>query len=443
MSTAATPQATQNISYTDLYSRWERGHWLATEIDFTQDRIDWQEKLTAEQRQTLLWFFALFFHGEDEVTDDLSPYVTAAPTEEQTYFLTTQQVDEARHAIFFNRFMHEVVGLGDGTAGSGLQATEVHLTWGHRKAFENLSAVAKQLQHDQSAVTFASAITNYHIIVEGTLAQPGQHLLESWLERSELLPGFLEGMRHVSIDEQRHIAFGMKTLSDLYADDPDHVGQAIVDAIRTTGTYLMAFAYPNNGDSDFLAPLGLRLQDLYADSMRSLTSRLRGIGLSEDHRRKALTIDPTLSFEQQGELMMRLLDAGYIGDGRAPRSKRPEDVGVFFQMLRAVVKANAATEDGIVQFDLTDLGPRHYVIANGEVTYFDGAAANPSVSIRASFDDLLDLVGERANPLRLLITRRLKVSGDRGLLVGKRSIFGPPPASSARRTPILAKLGLA
>ena len=46
----------------------------------------------------------MFFFGEDSVTDNLSPYIDAAPKEEQKYFLATQQVDEARHAVFFHRF---------------------------------------------------------------------------------------------------------------------------------------------------------------------------------------------------------------------------------------------------------------------------------------------------------------------------------------------------
>ena len=61
----------------------------------------------------------MFFHGEDAVADNLSPFIDAAPREEQKYFLATQQVDEARHAVFFKRFMHEVVGRGDGTVAGG------------------------------------------------------------------------------------------------------------------------------------------------------------------------------------------------------------------------------------------------------------------------------------------------------------------------------------
>ena len=63
-STSDHRSATADVSYTDLYRRWELGNWSATEIDFTQDRIDWHEKLTEEQRRSALWFYNLFFHGE-------------------------------------------------------------------------------------------------------------------------------------------------------------------------------------------------------------------------------------------------------------------------------------------------------------------------------------------------------------------------------------------
>jgi ribonucleotide reductase beta subunit family protein with ferritin-like domain len=97
---------TDSITYTDLYARWERGNWSATELDFTEDARQWREEFTEFERQAAMWNYCLFFWGEDAVADNLSPYIDAAPLEEQKYFLTTQQVDEARHAVFFNRFMH-------------------------------------------------------------------------------------------------------------------------------------------------------------------------------------------------------------------------------------------------------------------------------------------------------------------------------------------------
>src|SRR3954452_13087142 len=141
---APVTSVTDAISYDDLYARWERGNWRATEIDFGQDRVDWRERLTEEQRRSALWLYTLFFHGEDSVTDNLSPYIEAAPREEQKYFLATQQVDEARHAIFFARFMKEVVERGETIAGS-LASTQPELPWGFRRTFEKLDDVAARL----------------------------------------------------------------------------------------------------------------------------------------------------------------------------------------------------------------------------------------------------------------------------------------------------------
>ena len=87
MAAPAASSVTDAISYDDLYARWERGNWRATEIDFTPGRVDWHERLTEEQRRSALWLYTLFFHGEDSVTDNLSPFIDAAPLEEQKYFL--------------------------------------------------------------------------------------------------------------------------------------------------------------------------------------------------------------------------------------------------------------------------------------------------------------------------------------------------------------------
>src|SRR3954466_938211 len=156
---APVASVTDAISYDDLYARWERGNWRATEIDFGQDRVDWRERLTEEQRRSALWLYTLFFHGEDSVADNLSPYIDAAPLEEQKYFLATQQVDEARHAVLFHRFMHEVAGVGDRSIASTLRATGTEITWGHRKVFGRLDKMADDLRADRSKPQLARAVT--------------------------------------------------------------------------------------------------------------------------------------------------------------------------------------------------------------------------------------------------------------------------------------------
>src|SRR5262245_34038352 len=211
--TAPAGRAADLISYEDLYTRWEQGNWSAMGLDFTEDARQWREELTDFERKAALWNYALFFWGEDAVADNLSPYIDAAPREEQKYFLATQQVDEARHAVFFKRFMREVCDIGDGDVASGLKAIEPQLTWGFRKTFARLDSMADELRKDRSRPKLAQAVTLYHLVVEATLAQPGQHFIESHLDRRDLLPGFRSGMRNIALDEQRHIAFGVKLIS--------------------------------------------------------------------------------------------------------------------------------------------------------------------------------------------------------------------------------------
>src|SRR5947208_16170794 len=152
------------ISYEDLYRRWEEGNWKAYDLDFSKDREGW-ESLTDIQRKSALWTYSMFFYGEDSVTDNLSPYIDAAPKEEQQYFLATQQVDEARHSIFFHRFFKEVLGQGD-TIAEGLASTESQLGWGYRHIFGRLERMADELHKDRSLPKFAQAIALYHMVVE-------------------------------------------------------------------------------------------------------------------------------------------------------------------------------------------------------------------------------------------------------------------------------------
>ena len=204
------------ISYEDLYARWEEGNWKATEIDFSEDRKGW-EALSEIQRKSALWTYSMFFYGEDSVTDNLSPYIDAAPKEEQKYFLATQQVDEARHSVFFHRFFKEVIGAGE-SIGSTLAYTEAQLGWGYRNVFDRLDRMGEELRHDRSLPKFAQAIALYHMVVEATLAQPGQHFIEDYFNKAGTMPGFSEGMHNVSRDEQRHIGFGVKTLAECFRE---------------------------------------------------------------------------------------------------------------------------------------------------------------------------------------------------------------------------------
>ena len=220
----------------------------------------------------------MFFHGEDAVADDLSPFIDAAPREEQKYFLATQQVDEARHAVFFNRFMHEVVERGDGTIAGALEATRPELTWGFVKTFEMLDRVVDELRRDRSRTKLAQAVTMYHFVVEATLAQPGQHFISDYLHERDLLPGFRAGMHNVALDEQRHIGFGVKLLRDLALEDPE-VPDAVAEQLRAVTPVSLAVFVPPGWDTSYVECFGFTLEQIYEEGARSFEAKFRAAGL--------------------------------------------------------------------------------------------------------------------------------------------------------------------
>jgi ribonucleotide reductase beta subunit family protein with ferritin-like domain len=414
---------TEAISYEDLYARWEHGHWSATEIDFARDRADWHARLTPEQRRGALWMYALFLHGEDSVTGNLSPYIDAAPREEQKYFLATQQADEARHSVFFARFMHEVVGRGDGTMAGSLHTTRDQLTWGHRQVFARLDRMAAELRADRSPRRLAAAVTLYHVIVEASLAQPGQHMIEGYLEEFDVLPGFREGMRNVALDEQRHIGFGVKLLADLYADDPDRVGEAIVGVLREVLPWTAAVAAPPGWDDTYTTAWGFTLDDLGEAGATSMEQKLRAIGLPVDELpRFPLPMDlPPRERATRGQRMLR---ANLIGPGEEPVVKDPEAVAILFDQMRRQADATAVAPGTTIEWAFTDFEPWHLTLREGGSVASAGHAPHADLVLRTSLQSWADLTAGRADPLRLLVTRRLRPKGDLRLLPRLGRVFG-------------------
>src|SRR5271167_3895880 len=267
------------ISYEDLYARWERSNWSATELDFTEDARQWREDFTEFERQAALWNYCLFFWGEDAVADNLSPYIDAAPREEQKYFLATQQVDEARHAVFFKRFMHEVCGIGDGSMSSGLETIKPQLTAGFRKIFDRLDRMADELRADRSPAQLAAAVTLYHIVIEAALAQPGQHFICSYLEERDQLPAFREGMANIAADEQRHIGFGVKLLADLKREDPVGVPRAVAGLLRDVTRWTAQVLMPPGWDERYITVFNSSYDEVGTEGIESMRTKLRSAGL--------------------------------------------------------------------------------------------------------------------------------------------------------------------
>ena len=412
------------VSYQDLYRRWEQGNWRATEIDFERDREQWQADFSDFERKAAVWNYALFFWGEDAVTDGLSPYIDAAPLEEQKYFLATQQADEARHAVFFNRFMHEVAGIGDGTVGSGLTGIRPQLTWGFQRVFGRLETACDELRRDPSVPRLAAAVALYHLVIEATLAQTGQHFITSYLQRRDLLPGYREGMENVEADEQRHIGFGVKLLDDLRKMDPE-VPHAVAEMLREVLPWAIAVIVPPNWDERYITTFGSTFEDLAEAGVSSIMSKLRSAGMPLDELPGPPVFPVLGNPRERAERTKRLLLCGYIGEKTGPPSTDPEDMRLLFETVASGLDSSAAAEPGVIQWDFTDAEPWHISVANGSTAARPGRVEDPHLSLRTSLEDFVDVVSRRKDARRLLATGRLRPRGDLRWVWQSRQMFPP------------------
>jgi hypothetical protein len=406
---------TDAISYADLYARWERGNWRATELDFTEDARQWREDFTEFERQAALWNYCLFFWGEDAVADNLSPYIDAAPLEEQKYFLTTQQVDEARHAVFFKRFMQEVCEIGDGSMSSGLTAIKPQLTSGFRKIFDRLDRMADELRADRSPAKLAAAVTLYHIVIESALAQPGQHFICSYLEERDQLPAFRAGMENIAADEQRHIGFGVKLLSDLNREDPVRVPKAVAAILRDVTRYTAQVLMPPGWDEKYLTVFNYTFDKVGVEGLTSMTTKLRSAGLAIDTLPGPALLPPGLSPLEISQRGRALAKAGVIGVREGASSRDPETLAVLFDTIARQVNPNHGLKRPTTfQWEFTDpdVPTWHLTVNNGSSSVEQGEAPHPDLRLRLSYQDWVDIVGERLDPLRAVATGRLRPRGN-------------------------------
>ncbi|MGH2837478.1 MAG: hypothetical protein ACRDJY_03915, partial [Thermoleophilaceae bacterium] len=165
------------LSYAQLYRLWERQQWSVQDLDFTQDRIDWHERIPEEERYQRMYGLSSFFIGEQRVAAELGPMMRASPDEEMRIFLCTQIADEARHVAFFDRFYAEVGVLKSDDLNARLEETSAHLNPNFGVLFDEMlgSRVDKLARDPDDLETLVEAITLYHMVIEGMLALTGQH----------------------------------------------------------------------------------------------------------------------------------------------------------------------------------------------------------------------------------------------------------------------------
>jgi ribonucleoside-diphosphate reductase beta chain len=277
----------------ELYIRWEKQNWQAYAIDFTEDKGHW-EALPDLIKDELIYGLHAFFLGEVCVTDTLSPMVHAAPTDEDRQFLSTQLVDEARHAIFFERFFRDVLGI-EGLEGAKKDprfSTYLDATArGYGKLFyADLPAVTEAVREDPGDYgKWVDSIVMYHMLIEGMLALYGQRQILRATRTFGILPGFSAGFTAVTRDESRHVNYGVYALRQAvergYADRIVETAITYLDGpCDLLSRPLEKIVLP---PEEFLAMIPEELRDdswweQWAFPTQQLRKRLKGAGISSE-----------------------------------------------------------------------------------------------------------------------------------------------------------------
>ena len=180
---------TDRITYTDLYRRWEKSNWSAMDLDFTQDKQGWDDALRDPAQVGAVDLLDVLLRRGLASPTTSPPTSTRRRRRSRSTSSPTQQVDEARHAIFFHRFFSEVIGAGDDVAAT-LAFTEQHLGWGYRRSSTGstrwptscaATARCRSSRRRSRSTTWSS---------RRRMAQPGQHFIEDFFVREGSMPGF-------------------------------------------------------------------------------------------------------------------------------------------------------------------------------------------------------------------------------------------------------------
>jgi ribonucleoside-diphosphate reductase beta chain len=263
-----------------LYRRWEDSQWNPFEIDLARDREQWAQ-MSEDDRGLVYWALSSLMVAEERITTKFSGLVGAHGSEEEATFLSTQQVDEARHMQFYARFRDEVIAEPDAITAHVERAREQV-----SPAFERLFDGALVDAHErlvaapgdlQAKVRF---VTIYHLILESTLGLTSFRFITGYLEEEGLLPGFVDGYSKIHHDETRHIGYGVWFLRESVRAD-DQSAATIKGTLSELLPVVTDSLTPPDRDSDTdWDALGAGAGEIREFALGGLTRRLEIIGVS-------------------------------------------------------------------------------------------------------------------------------------------------------------------
>ena len=188
-----------------LYNQWEKQQWSIARLEVSRDRPQWATLRPVARRELLTALNELEV-GEVFVSRTLSALLEHAPSDADRLFLSTQVADEARHAQFFQDYLHEAAGLEETVSEAERQQED--------SVYARIFAPTLRASLEQVTATagdpdpWHTAVVEYHLVSEGILAATALHQTRRIARRFDL-PALEEGLGNVIRDESRHLTYGL------------------------------------------------------------------------------------------------------------------------------------------------------------------------------------------------------------------------------------------
>jgi putative sterol carrier protein len=118
-----------------------------------------------------------------------------------------------------------------------------------------------------------------------------------------------------------------------------------------------------------------------------------------------------------------MLRAGYLGAPNGPARIDPEVTALLFDGLARQFDASLATPGTTIQWEFSDAEPWQLQVDNGRASVRPGRSEHADLVFRCRMQDWLDVTAGRTNPLRAVLTGKIRPSGRLRMLVRTPKLF--------------------
>jgi SCP-2 sterol transfer family len=204
------------------------------------------------------------------------------------------------------------------------------------------------------------------------------------------------------------------------------VPKAVARILRETTRFTSQVLMPPGWDERYITVFNATFDTVGVEGLTSFTTKLRSAGMPIESLPGPALLPPGLSTLETSQRGRELAKAGVIGVREGPSSRDPETIALMFDTIRRQVNPNhGLSKPTTFQWEFTDpdIPTWHLTVNNGSSEALEGAVAKPDLRLRLAYQDWVDIVGERLDPVRAVMTGKLRPRGNPLALARLAKVF--------------------